>query len=233
LNKLHDWGFIKDNTIPAGRIVRGHFSNTSPISSLFGYDREGGPVDRYYIERFLQTESGHIHGRILEIGDNDYTLRFGKEKVTQTDILHVDPSNKAATFIGDLAHAPQIPDGIFDCIILTQTLHLIYNFEDAIRTCHRILKPGGTLLFTSPGITNIDQGEWKNTWYWSFTEASVKRMMQNSFPKENITVSTYGNVSVAAAFLYGMGLNEISEKELHHNDPHYPVIITAKMIKPQ
>ena len=218
--------------IPApGAIDLGSLNRTKPFSTQFGYDR-GGPVDRYYIENFLAQNKGHIKGRALEIGDNEYTLRFGGDSITKSDILHIDDSNKNATFIGDLSNAPQLPDASFDCIVLTQTLHLIYDYKDALRTCYRILKPGGALLLTVPGISHIDQGEWKNIWLWSFTQASVKKLLAETFSKAHITIETFGNVLAATAFLYGMGLPEIKQKQLDETDPHYQVIITACAIKP-
>jgi len=214
-----------------GQVRFGHLHRYTPFSTQFGYDR-GGPVDRYYIENFLGQEAGAIKGRVMEIGDNSYTLQYGAEKVTQSDILHVDASNPNATLVGDISHAPHIPDNTFDCIILTQTLHLIYNFREALQTCYRILKPGGALLLTVPGITPIDHGEWKETWYWSFTDKSMRRLMEETFPGGTSEVTPYGNVFTATAFLYGMGLPEVPKTKLMYNDPHFQVIITVKAIKP-
>ena len=220
-----------DSYIPSvGAVVGGDFNRITPFSTEFGYDR-GGPIDRYFIEGFLGRESPSIRGRALEIGDNEYTLKFAGMRLEQSDILHVDASNKKATFIGDLANAPQIPDRTFDCIVLTQTLHLIYDFRGALATCHRILKPGGTLLLTAPGITPIDHGEWKSTWYWSFTDRSLGRLLVDAFPGGRIDIQTFGNVHVATAFLYGMGISEVPQEKLDRNDPHYPVIITVKAVK--
>jgi SAM-dependent methyltransferase len=187
-------------------------------------------VDRYYIENFLSENSALIKGTVLEIGDNEYTLKFGKSAITKSDILHIDPSNSKATIIGDLSDAPQIADNTYDCIILTQTLHLIYNYKGALETCYRVLKPNGVLLMTVPGITHIDQGEWKNNWLWAFTGASVKRMLGEVFPAP-AEIDTFGNVFIASAFLYGLGVNEVKKKQLDYNDPHYQVIITAKATK--
>lgn len=189
-------------------------------------------MDRFYIEGFLQEESAAVRGRVLEIEDDEYTIRFGGDQVTKADVLHIDDSNRRATFVGDLSNAPQLPDNAFDCIILTQTLHLIYDFRAAVATCHRILKPGGALLLTVPGITPIDHGEWHNIWYWSFTEASIKRILSERFPPQQSMVKSRGNVAMATAFLYGMGLGDVSKQELLHHDPYYPVIITAKSVKP-
>lgn len=221
---------LMNHFIPrAGAVKKGDFNRVTPFSKEFGYDR-GGPVDRYYIENFLEANAESIRGRVLEIGDNEYTLRFGGAKVNVSDILHIDPSNSKATIIGDLSDAPQIPDNSYDCIILTQTLHLIYDYKAALKTCDRVLKPGGVLLMTVPGITHIDQGEWKNNWLWAFTGASIKRMLAEVFKKE-ADVSTYGNVFIASAFLYGLGVGEVKKSQLDYNDPHYQVIITAKAIK--
>ena len=83
---------------------------------------------------------------------------------------------------------------------------------------------------TVPGITHIDQGEWKNNWLWAFTGASIRRMLAEVF-HQPAEVKTYGNVLIASAFLYGMGVNELKKEQLDHNDPHYQVIITSKSIK--
>jgi glycosyltransferase involved in cell wall biosynthesis len=227
---LHRAGLLKSFVPAVGDVRKGDFNRVTPFSKEFGYDR-GGPVDRYYIENFLQANSSLIQGRVLEIGDNEYTMRFGKSGVTKSDILHVDSKNPQATIIGDLSDAPQIADNTFDCIVLTQTLHLIYNYKGAIQTCYRVLKPGGTLLMTVPGITHIDQGEWKNIWLWAFTAASVQRILAEVFPGP-ADINTHGNVLIASAFLYGMGVNEVKKEQLDYKDPHYQVIITARVTKP-
>jgi hypothetical protein len=213
-----------------GKIKSGDFKRTRPFSTCFGFDR-GGPVDRYYIENFLQDERETIKGRVLEIGDNEYTLRFGAEKVLQSDILHINSNNPKATIVGDLSNLQDVPDNLFDCIVLTQTLHLIYDYKSAIETCFRILKPGGSLLVTVPGITPIDHGEWKSTWYWSFTGFSINRLLSEVFQENHLDVKTYGNVYAASAFLYGMGISELKKEELEFNDLHFQVIITARATK--
>jgi glycosyltransferase involved in cell wall biosynthesis len=226
---LYKLGILNQYIPPVGKVKTGDFNRVTPFSREFGYDR-GGPVDRYYIENFLEENSGFIKGNVLEIGDNEYTLKYGKSAVQTSDILHIDASNTKATIIGDLSNAPQIPDNKYDSIVLTQTLHLIYNYNGALQTCYRILKPGGVLLMTVPGITHIDQGEWKNNWLWAFTGSSIRRMLAEVFP-EPADVKTYGNVFIASAFLYGMGVNEVKKQQLDHTDPHYQVIITAKATK--
>lgn len=224
-------GLLGNRPPAAGQAALGDFARLVPFCPDFGYSR-GGPIDRFYIEDFLRRDAAHIRGRVLEIGDNAYTRQFGGARVGQSDVLHVDADNPQATFVGDLSDAPHLPADAFDCLVLTQTLHLIYDFTGALRTCFRILKPGGTLLLTAPGITPIDRGEWGDTWYWSFTAQALRRLLADTFPGAQVAIGSHGNVHVAAAYLYGLGLPEISPEKLAYYDPQYQVINTVRAVKP-
>ena len=229
--KIKHFLFEPHNVKKEKMVSLGDLDRVQPFSTCFGYDR-GGPIDRYYIDGFLKQEQGYIQGNVLEIGDNFYTIQYGGEKVTKSDVLHVDPTSKEATIIGDISHAPHIPDNTFDCIILTQTLHLIYNYKDALQTCLRILKPKGTLLMTVPGLSPIDHDEWGDVWYWSFTDRSMNKVMKEVFQDGEVEVKSFGNVFIASAFLYGLGMNDVDKKKFDHNDPHFQVVITIKANKP-
>ncbi len=210
----------------------GSLRRLTPISFEFGYDR-GQPVDRYYIERFLARQARDIQGRVLEIGDNSYTQRFGGSRVTASDILDVTKSAPQATIVADLTRADHVPSNTFDCIILTQTLHLIYEVRSAIQTLYRILKPGGILLATFPGISPISRDEWRDSWYWAFTSRSARRLFEEAFPAEAVRVEAYGNVLAAISFLHGLPAEELRQKELHHNDAYYEVLIALRAVKPR
>ncbi|GEO05596.1 hypothetical protein AAE02nite_32600 [Adhaeribacter aerolatus] len=231
LRSLHKAGIYKDFYEAPRHINKGDFDRTMPFSIRYGFDR-GGAVDRYYIENFLQQQADCIKGNVLEIGDNEYTLRYGGKKVSKSDIFHVNADNPKATVIGDLSNAPHVPDNSYDCVILTQTLQFIYDFKGALQTCYRILKPGGTLLLTVPGISQIEYGDLEESWFWSFTRPSMQKAMTEIFPGTNVEVQNFGNVFVATALLYGMGLPEIKKEQMDFTDPHYQVIITVKGTKP-
>lgn len=213
-----------------GRVRFGDLRRTTPIARDFGY-RRGGPVDRYYIEGFLERHAEDVRGRVLEIGDNTYTSRFGGSRVTASDVLHVKEGNPAATFVDDLAVGDSLPSDAFDAIILTQTLHLIYDVRSAIRVLHRILKPGGVLLLTAPGITQTDSGEWGPTWYWAFTDRSMHRLVTEVFPAHDVTIETHGNVLAAIGLLHGLGVGEFSRMELDRHDIDYALIIAVRACK--
>ena len=225
---LYRFGFNENFTPKAGTVRFGDLYRTAPLSRRYGLDR-GGAVDRVYIEAFLHENRSLVKGRVLEVANNDYTIRFGGANVTQSDILHVNSNNPKATIIADLGKPLQIEENLFDCIILTQTLQFIYDCKKAIENCHRLLKPGGHLLLTVPGITPIGKDPFD--WYWAFSSFSMKKMLGEHFASEHTRVQTYGNVLAASAFLYGLGKNEIKEKELKINDPSYQVIIAVSAKK--
>jgi SAM-dependent methyltransferase len=215
-----------------GEIDFGGLRRLTPISREFGYDR-GLPVDRYYIERFLAQHSGDIRGRVLEIGDDSYTRRFGGERVNRSDVLHVNKRNPVATFIGDLTKAEHLPPEAFDCFIVTQTLHLIYDVRVALKNIYRILKPGGIVLATVPGISQISIDEWADYWCWSFTRLSIGRLFAEIFPTRAVDIDAHGNVLAAIAFLHGVAMEELRREELDYRDPCYDLLITIRAVKPK
>jgi SAM-dependent methyltransferase len=145
-------------------------------------------------------------------------------------VLHGSAANRDATIVADLADAPHIPDESFDCIILTQTLQYLYRPDAAVATLHRILRPGGVLLMTVPGITQISvHYEWP--WYWSFTSIPVQRLLGEAFKPERVQCESHGKVLTAASHLYGVSASELTPAELQHVDPNYQVVITARAVR--
>lgn len=218
--------------VPAiGEVNFGDLRRVKPVSSAFGLDR-GLPVDRIYVEDFLKTHANDIQGAVLEVADSIYTARFGAERVSCAEILDVDPSNRKATIIADLTDAPHLASDRFDAIILTQTLQLIFDISAVVDTLHRILKPGGILLLTVPGISSVcRRAGTAHTWCWSFTEASLRPLLGNRFGDDQVTTRTYGNVLTATAFLHGLAANELEPLEYNSFDPDYPVIVAARATK--
>jgi SAM-dependent methyltransferase len=215
---------------PVGKLDFGSFRRIAPISRQFGYDR-GLPIDRYYIERWLGRRALDVRGSVLEVGDDSYTRRFGGDRVGRRQVLHLFSGTEGATFVADLSDGAGLPADTFDCVILAQTLHLIYDVRAAIRTLHRILRPGGVLLATFPGISQRSDDEWGAYWCWSFTTLSASRLFSEVFDPGAVTVESYGNVLAGVSFLEGLAATELSPEELEVNDLAYPVVVTVRALK--
>jgi glycosyltransferase involved in cell wall biosynthesis len=210
-----------------GSVDFGDLASTRPISRDFGFDR-GTPIDRYYVEQFLKQHAADIRGRVLEIGDASYSKRFGGQAITQQDVLHVSRDVPGTTLIGDMAEPGVLPKDAFDCMVLTQTLHLIYDMRAALTQAYEALKPGGVVLLTVPGITQLDRGEWSRTWSWSLTPYSARRLFEELFEPSKLEIVSCGNVFAATAFLHGVALEEVDQKQLDEVDLAYPVIVSVR-----
>jgi SAM-dependent methyltransferase len=211
--------------------------STEPVSRVFGFDR-GQPVDRHYVEAFLRRHAGDLRGAVLEVGEDLYARRVGgwtgtggAGAIRTVDVLDVTADNPRATIVADLAAAEHVEGERFDCIVCTQTLLLVYDVRAAVATLHRLLKPGGVLLVTVPGLSRICRPEPGETWedHWRFTSSSVRRLLEDAFGE--VAVEAYGNVLSASAFLYGLAASELTARELDLRDPDYEVTIGARAVK--
>jgi SAM-dependent methyltransferase len=205
----------------------GSLGRTRPVSTAWGYDR-GQPVDRWFIERFLVANRSDITGRVLEVKSSGYTNRYGHD-VSESAVLDIDADNERATHVADLATGEGLPDATFDCFLLNQTLQLVYDLRGALATAHRVLRPGGVLLITVPTTSRLVGGGQSDLW--RFTELAVERLLEDSFGAGAASVSAHGNVLTNVAFLEGMASEDLSEAELKHDDPLFPLIVCARAVK--
>lgn len=222
--RLHVW---RRDKARRKRVRFGDLGRTTPIELHWGRTR-GGPIDRYYIEKFLERHREDIRGHVLEVADPGYVDRFGTA-VERVDVLDIDPTNERATIVADVTELAGVADDTFDCIVFTQVLQLVYDVTPAMRSLARVLAPGGVLLATLPGILRSAPGKWD---YWRFTAASAGRLAQDAFGAGGaVEVTTYGNVLAATGFLYGLGQDDFDPETLDENDPAFEVTIALRAVK--
>jgi hypothetical protein len=87
------------------------------------------------------------------------------------------------------------------------------------------------LLVTAPGISQLEQGEWSSTWYWSLTQHSAQRLFSEQFGAEHTHVRLFGNVFAATAFIQGVAASELQTRRFDTLDPLYPVIVAVRAQK--
>jgi len=211
------------------RFQLGQSASLQPLSRCYGFDR-GKPIDRFYIEAFLASHSTDIGGRVLEVGDDRYSRRFGGERIGKQDVLHIHDRNPAATIVGDLADSDALPPETFDCVILTQTLQYVFDLRGAVANVRRSLRPGGVALITAPAISPMCADEWRDSHYWLFTAASMRRLLMGEFGHDRISVEAFGNLYAATAFLRGAAVEEVRKKKLCKKDLDYPITIAARAV---
>ena len=194
--------------------------SVQPVSEKFGFDR-GLPIDRWYIEWFLSKTTSKMRNitRTLEVGEDIYSKKYF-EKETQRDILCYEQGM-------DLTKWETLPENVYDVFIATQVFNFIYDVKKAIGGAWRLLKEGGTLLATVAG--NIGQVSWTdmNDYgdYWRFTDLAIKRLMGEVFG-DAVEVEAFGNAAVATAFIQGLSVEDLPDKDiLKDKDKAYSICI--------
>jgi hypothetical protein len=88
--------------------LRARFGDLRRTTGIDGWGfGRGTPVDRWYIERYLDGCAPVVRGDVLEVQDDVYGSRLGGDRVT---VLDIDPSNPKAQLVGDLcAPGPSRP----------------------------------------------------------------------------------------------------------------------------
>jgi hypothetical protein len=199
-----------------------------PLSDEYGLDR-GTPVDRRYIEGFLRARRGVIHGAVLEVQDDTYTRRLGEDRVSQSTVVDIDVTNPKATLIADLEMAGALPPDAYDCIILTQTLHLLRRPSACVANCFAALRPGGVLLATAPSVSRVSP-TYPDGDFWRFTPAGIAELFRRHWPGD-FTADGFGNLRTCTAFLVGEVVEDLPDVVLDDHDPRFPLTVAVEATK--
>jgi hypothetical protein len=195
-----------------------------PLSDCYGLDR-GTPVDRRYIEAFVCARRDAIHGRVLEVQDNTYTTRFGADRVAESVVVDIDASNPRATLIADLEQVGSLPRESYDCIILTQTLHLLRRPDRCIDNCFGALQARGVLLATAPSVSRVSP-TYPHGDFWRFTPAGITEVFTRHWPSD-FTVHAFGSLRTCVAFLLGEAQEDLPGAVLDYNDSRFPLTVAV------
>lgn len=212
---------------PVGRVRLGDFGGVAPI----GAGQSVPParrIDAHYTAAFLAEQAHYVRGEVLEISDGAYAKTIGMGRVKS--VTRLIPGNQAIALVDHL-NTDHLPDASFDCILLLQTLHRIYDLAATVQTLHRLLKPGGVLLLTAPGVGLVKANATAAAGYWAFTERTLRLLFEPAFGAEQLQVSTHGNVLAAMAWLHGLPADQLDAAELEVQDPQYPLLLTLRAIK--
>lgn len=202
--------------------------SVKPLSRDFGTHR-GKPIDRYYIEKFLEENKKYITGDVLEIADNNYTKKYGKNY--NSSVMHVEGIGQNV-FKGNLETGEGLCGKKYDCVILTQVLMFIFDLKKTMINLNKILKDGGVALITVAGISQIsryDADRWGS--YWNFNLGAIKKLFYPMFGEQNVQIQTFGNYKLAVAMMYGMCCEELDENAFNYVDQDYPLIYTIQVKK--
>ena len=197
----------------------GDLGRTHGVSS-WGTQR-GTPVDRWYIERFLDRHADVVRGRVLEVKQDTYASRLGASEV---EVVDIDPANAHANVVGDLCDPGTLQEGRYDAAIVTQTLQLVDDPPAAVRNVLRSLRPGGSLLVTVPCVSRLaGSGD-----LWRWTPAGLRAVLAPIAPQDAAwEVVGMGNGLSSRAFLFGLAAEDLDPRALAVDEVDYPFVVAA------
>lgn len=199
----------------------GNLRRTTPFSSSYGFER-GTPVDRYYLHRFLAAHRDRIAGDVLEVQNNSYTERYGRE-VRRADTFDIVPEF-SPTHLCDFAHCGGvIPSAAYDCLLLPNTLQHFRELDLALAHAIRVVRPGGTILASAAGLLPLT-GDVPD--YWRMSPDGWRERLSAAWPGASLEITGHGNCLASVATQLGLALEELSPAELDVQDPRYPVLTT-------
>jgi SAM-dependent methyltransferase len=165
----------------------GNLRRLRPFSENYGFDR-GTPIDRYYLDRFLDTNRALVAGDVLEVQNSTYTMRFG-HSLSRTDTFDI-VRGPSVTFVCDLAESePIIPSAAYDCVLLPNTLQHLRRLDACLRNALRIVRPGGAILASAAGFLPLtaDAGD-----YWRMSPDGWRDTLASAWAGADVTVDARG-----------------------------------------
>ena len=133
-------------------------------------------------------EQNSPRGKILDIGSARWNYpknRFGKDNVTTLDL------EPPADVIGNVMNMP-FADNSFDCVICLETLEHVENPFTALKEIHRVLKPNGKLISSTPFMHEIHGEEYGD--FWRFTRQGWKKLLTEF---KNVTILPFSGTELS------------------------------------
>lgn len=202
-------------TVPIGAIDFGDFKRQQPFCPQFGNLR-GSPVDRYYLDKFIEEIRSEVKGITLEIGGNE----ANQEQYKFTNVkfyLTMDLQGEDLDIVGD-AHDPgAVDEASLDTVVLFNVLEHCERPWQVVDNIYRWLKPDGQVFCMVPNAQRVHRVPQD---YWRIFPDALNSLFAR-FPRRKLYV--YGNPLTTLAAYYGIAAEELSREELDYYHENYPV----------
>jgi SAM-dependent methyltransferase len=124
----------------------------------------------------LEQSLGTCRGRVLDIGCGLQPYRsFLNPEVTEYVGVDREGPLSSPTVVGDAMSLP-FPDESFDVVLSTQVLEHLPKPADAVREAVRVLRRGGRMIVTVPGVWPAHEVPYD---YWRFTRYGVEELLRS------------------------------------------------------
>ncbi len=148
-------------------------------------------LSRQKLEIFLQQQASNA--KTLDVGGTGTGLRgFFPNRVS----LNINPETKP-DIVADGHDMHMVKDNSYDIVLCLNTLEHCENPQKVLLEIHRVLKPNGKLIMSTPFMTPIHTYPQD---YWRFTDTALRKMLSDAgFGK--ISITTDMTTSESLSFL--------------------------------
>jgi SAM-dependent methyltransferase len=204
--------------VPApGAVAWGDLRRQRPVDAAFGFLR-GTPIDRYYLQRFIDTIRAHVTGHAVELGGTGGDLAYrgfpGVTSYSNVDLYQ----RPGVTIVGDVHDAALIAPASADAIVAFNVLEHCLEPWVVVENMRRWLRPGGQAFCMVPNAQRIHESPRD---YWRPTPGGLGSMFRAYARHE---LFRYGNPASLIASYLGISAEELREDELDTMHPDYPVV---------
>lgn len=212
-------------TVPAFQVDFGDLRRHIPLCPNYGYTR-GTPIDRFYLDQFVQGIRQEVVGVTLEIGGRQQNReQYGFQQATEYHTLDSDPRS-GADIIGDAHDSGSCAENCFDSIILFNVLEHCAKPWIVTENIYRWLRAGGKVFCMVPNVQRVHHDP-VDCW------RILPDAFQTLFERFCTRVTTYGSLLTSISALSGIASEELTWPELTHVDPQYPVATCVVAVKQQ
>jgi SAM-dependent methyltransferase len=124
------------------------------------YDVKNCFLYRIHDSRLEHYAQKHLRGRLIDIGCGvkPYEQLLAKYVDEHFGVDHVESIHDQSNVdLHSTAYSIEVPDESFDCAICTAVLEHLEEPQRAIVECFRVLKPGGTAIYSVPFIWHLHE----------------------------------------------------------------------------
>ena len=148
---------------------------------------------RISILRFLESWQDRIHGKVLDVGVGTWAyprqLLQDRCDYTATDCFE----HPNIDVVSDIHHLTDVfQPGSFDFVICTDVFEHIPRPWEAVQELHAVLKPGGTLLLTTPFNFHLHGNEQVRD-YWRISAGGLRVLLQEVAHFEKVEITPIGH----------------------------------------
>jgi SAM-dependent methyltransferase len=199
-----------------GALNWGDLRRPQPLCQFFGFTR-GTPVDRYYLNRFIESIRQDVYGLTLEIGGEKQNRElYGFKHAIEYRVL--DLPGLSDDISGNVSNPRILAENTFDSIVMFNVLEHCEQPQLVADNIHRWLKPGGTAYVLVPAAQKIHPAPGD---YWRPLPQGLQSLFKSFNKRET---RTYGNITSVIANFHGIAAEELTREELDFNHPDYPVV---------